>query len=177
MWIVILSYHPIRKMCNAGYQNAWRMLGFPVDRVHLYPICKCFVLQFYKAFFTDIWYIHNFSVTSTNKSSIKVKILIWSIWFFLQMITFYASFWQVLLKSSNLFFLHFYKAFFTYKTKNSHFLNHQPLNHPSIKVEILIWSTWFFQQVDVKLFYFTFMMYFLQLYETKNSHFLHNINH
>ena len=52
--IVMLSYHPIGKMCNAGDLNASKMLGFPVDRVyHIpFPVCKCFVLHFYKAFFT-----------------------------------------------------------------------------------------------------------------------------
>ena len=62
--------------------------------------------------------IHIFTIRSTTKSSIKVKILIWSTWFFQQMVIFYAFFWQVLLQSSNLFFFTFMKHFLQpYETK------------------------------------------------------------
>ena len=131
-----------------------------------------------------------FSVTSTTKSSIKVKILIWSTWFFQQKVTFYASFWQVLLQSSNFFFFTFMKYFLQlYKTKIQIFAIISTTKS-SIKVKILIWSTWFIQQMATfyssfwqvllqssNFFFFTFMKHFLQLYETKIQIICHNINH
>ena len=40
---------------------------------------------------------------TTTKSFIKVKTLIWSTWFFQQMVTFYASFWQSFCKAPTFF--------------------------------------------------------------------------
>ena len=68
------------------------------------------------------------SVTSTTTSSIKVKILIWSTWFFstnghLLCILLTSAFAKL-----KLFFLHFYEAFFTaIRDQNSHFRHN--INH------------------------------------------------
>ena len=120
------------------------------------------------------------SVTSTTTSSIKVKILIWSTWFFQQMVTFYASFSQVLLQSLNFFFFTFMKHFLQLYVSKIKIFSVTSTTISSIKVKILIWSTWFFQQKvtfyasfwqvllqSLNFFFFTFMKHFLQLYKNK----------
>ena len=89
---------------------------------------------------------HRWSVTSSTTSTIKVKILLWSTWFFQQMVTFYASFWQVLLQSSNFFFFTFMKHFLQLYETKIHIFAIWSTTKSSIKVKIWIWSTWFFQQ-------------------------------
>ena len=132
---------------------------------------------------------HRWSVTSSTTSTIKVKILLWSTWFFQQMVTFYASFWQVLLQSSNFFFFTFMKHFLQLYETKIHIFAIISTTKSSIKVKILIWSTWFIQQMvnfytsswqgllqSSNLFFVHFYRAFLHLYENK-IHICHNINH
>ena len=119
------------------------------------------------------WFEFDELVGSTSKSSIKGKILIWSTWFFQQMVTLNAPFWQGL----KTFFFTFLKHFLQlYETKIHIFF----VPSTWIKVKILIWSTWYFQQMvnsyepfwqgllqSSKVFTFTFIKHFLQLYMTK----------
>ena len=126
-----------------------------------------------------------FFVTSTTKSSIKVKILIWSTWFIQQMVTFYASFWQVLLQSSNFFFFTFMKHFLQlYKTKIQIFAI-TSTTKSSIKVKMLIWSPWFYLQMGTNVHILCILCqgllqsskFFLVLLRTKIHNFIRNINH
>ena len=93
---------------------------------------KLFFVTFMKHFLQlYVSKIKSFSATSTTISSIKVKILIWSTWFFQQKVTFYASFWQVLLQSSNFFSSLLWSIFYSYTRPKFKFSpSHQPLNHP-----------------------------------------------
>ena len=73
--------------------------------------------------------------------------MIWSTWFIQQMVTFYASFWQVLLQSSNFFFFTFMKYFLQLYENKIQIFAIISTTKSSIKVKILIWSTWVFQQM------------------------------
>ena len=116
--------------------NKWSPFMHPSDKA--FAKLQLFFLHFNKSFFKAIydtkiqiffvtsttiliwstWLAGLISVTSTTKSSIKVKILIWSTNGHLLCILLTSAFAKL-----KLFFLHFYEAFFTaIRDQNSHLI-------------------------------------------------------